>query len=152
MLTSVVDLRSPISALVREATHVSSNATLTSAARAMREANVSAVLVGPGRDAILTERDMALALAAEFPAEGPVSDIATPNPLIVLSTIDTLDAVTLMLNHQVRHLVVESPGGTIGIVSLRELMAVLLQAAKPEIWLSNMRVEVDMPLSEQWLG
>ena len=64
------------------------------------------------------------------------------------SDTDILEAAALMLNHEVRHLIVELPDGSTGIVSLRAIMAVLLQAAQPDIWLSTLRVQVEVPFSE----
>ena len=48
-----------------------------------------------------------------------------------------------MLNKQIRHIVVMLPGKRLGIVSLRTLMAVLLQATTPRIWLERLRFEFD---------
>jgi hypothetical protein len=37
------------------------------------------------------------------------------------------------------------------VVSLRDIVAVLLQTASPELWLSSLRVSVQLP-TELWLG
>jgi hypothetical protein len=47
---------------------------------------------------------------------------------------------------------VELSDGSNGIVSIRDIMTALLQAAKPELRLSNLRVKVDIPYTEAWLG
>jgi hypothetical protein len=57
-----------------------------------------------------------------------------------------------MLNQEVRHLIVELPDASSGIVSLRCILAVLLQAAQPELWLSSLRIKVEIPSSETWLA
>ena len=62
-----------------------------------------------------------------------------------------VDAAALMLNEEVRHLVVDFPGGNVGVISLRDIAAVLLQTASPHIWLSMLRVAVEEPTSA-WLG
>lgn len=41
--------------------------------------------------------------------------------------------------------------GTAGVVSLRAVMAVLLQAVKPDLWLATLRVTFQAP-AEMWLG
>lgn len=106
----------------------------------MRSKNLSAVLVSPTHDAIVTERDLTRALANELPPDTPVSLVATPLPITVPAGTDVVDAAALMLNQEVRHLIVELPDGSTGIVSLRAIMAVLLQAAQPDIWLTSLRV------------
>ena len=149
---STMHLHSPIGFLVSgPAVHVASNDSLTLVSQVMRTKNVSAALVGPGHAAIITERDLTRALAAEYPPGSPVDRVATPLPLSVSSDTDILDAAALMLNQEVRHLTVEFTDGTVGIVSIRAIMAVLLQAAKPDVWLASLRLRVDVP-TEMWLG
>jgi CBS domain-containing protein len=118
----------------------------------MRSENVSAALVGPAHVAIVTERDLTRALAAEYPADTPVGRVATPLPQSVAASTDVLDAAALMINHEVRHLIVELPDGSEGVVSIRDIMTVLLQAAKPELWLASLRVKVEVANPETWLG
>lgn len=55
-----------------------------------------------------------------------------------------------MLNEHVRHLVVEVDG-RLGVVSLRDVAAVLLQGADPHLWLASLRVAVEAP-TKTWLG
>ena len=55
-----------------------------------------------------------------------------------------------MLNQGVRHLVVAFPDRD-AVVSLRDVMAVLLQATDPHLWLTQLRVAVEVP-AEIWLG
>jgi acetyl-CoA synthetase len=152
MALAVMHLHSAVSQLVtRPAVHVSSEDSLTLASQTMRVNNVSAALVGPGHTAIVTERDLARAVAAEYPADTPVGTIATPLPLAISGDTEVVEAAALMLNQDVRHLVVELRDGSPGIISIRDIMAVLLQAARPDIWLSSLRVRVEIP-SESWLG
>jgi signal-transduction protein with cAMP-binding, CBS, and nucleotidyltransferase domain len=151
MALPVVDLHSPVSLIIRcPAPRIPNDATLTHASQVMRAQNSSALLVGPGHTAIITERDLTRALASEFPPQTPVGKVATPLPLSVPAETDILTAGAKMLNEEVRHLIVELPDGNEGIVSLRQIMAVLLQAAQPELWLTSLRVRVEMP--ELWLG
>jgi CBS domain-containing protein len=69
---------------------------------------------------------------------------------VVPGDCSVMDAGAVMLNEEVRHLIVELGDG-VGIVSLREVMAVLLCAVNPKIWLARLRVAVTGP-SEIWLG
>jgi signal-transduction protein with cAMP-binding, CBS, and nucleotidyltransferase domain len=148
MAVSVIHLQSPVSSLVtRPAVRIRAHDTLTVASRVMRSHNVSALLIGPGHVAIVTERDLTRALAAEYPADTPVGHVATPLPQSIPGTTDILDAAALMINQEVRHLIVELPDGSAGVLSIRDIMAVLLQAAKPELWLSSLRVKVEARLS-----
>lgn len=134
------------------APHIPSDSTLTSASQVMRSTNTSAVLVGPGHAAIITERDLTRAVANECSADTQVAKIATPLPLCVPADTEILEAAALMLNQEVRHLVVERPDEPPGIVSLRQIMAVLLQAAQPDMWLSSLRIKVEIPYAEAWIG
>jgi signal-transduction protein with cAMP-binding, CBS, and nucleotidyltransferase domain len=152
MALSVMHLHSPVShVVIRPAVHVSSHDSLTLVSQTLRSNNVSAALVGPDRTAIVTERDLTRALAAEYPADMPVVRVATPLPITVPADTDILEAAALMLNQDVRHLIVDLEDGSAGIVSMRDIMAVLLQAAKPDLWLSSLRLRVEIP-SETWLG
>jgi len=108
----------------------------------MRSENVSAVLVGPGVTGIVTERDLTRALANGCSPQASVAEVRTPLPITVQAGTDILEAASLMLNQEVRHLVVELHDGSVGIVSLRTIAAVLLQAAQPQLWLSTLRVQL----------
>jgi CBS domain-containing protein len=151
MEARIMDPRSMIVHLVVcDAVRVEADLTLAQVALAMQDARVSAVLVGTS-GAIATERDVVRGLARGLGTDEPVSSIATPRAIRVSSHMSVIDATALMLNEEVRHLVVELDGGNEGVVSLRDLMAVLLQAASPDIWLTSLRVAVSTP-AEIWLG
>lgn len=153
MTTAVVHLHSPVTTVIPcPAPRIPADSTLTDASQEMRAHNTSALLVGAGHDAIITERDLTRALAAKYPPDATVGEVATPLPISIPADTDVLEAAALMLNHGVRHLIVELPGGEDGIVSLRQIMAVLLQAAMPEIWLSTLRTRLEVPIPEIWLG
>jgi CBS domain-containing protein len=145
------DATSPLSALVcRPAVCVPSDSSLHEAAQAMRDAGVSALLVDRGTG-IVTERDLARALAAGCQPADPVASAVTPHPITCDPSTGVVDAAALMLNEQVRHLVVELPGGGLGVVSIRDVLAVLLQAADHRVWLTSLRVAVEAP-TDIWLG
>ncbi len=152
-MTAVIHLHSPVSLLVVDpAPRVAPTDTLTTTSQVMRAENVSAVLVGPGLTAVVTERDLARALATDCPPDTAVSKIATPFPISVPGQTEILEAAALMLNHEVRHLLVAMPDGSWAIVSLRAIMAVLLQAAQPDLWLSSLRVKLEVGYPDLWVG
>jgi acetyl-CoA synthetase len=116
----------------------------------MREANVSSVLVGDGA-AMATERDLARALAAGMGPDEPITTVASAYPVRVPADTSVVDAAALMLNEEIRHLLIDGDDGTVSVLSLREVMAVLLQMASPHRWLATLRVAVSTP-PESWLG
>lgn len=140
--SSLVDL------VCRPAVTIPRDASIADAVVAMRSAEVSALLVEEG--GILTERDIARALGAGVPVDELVERVATPHPLVVPASMGVIEACALMLNEQVRHLVLEFDDGRLGVVSLRDVAAVLLQAADPHLWLASLRVAVGP--AEIWLG
>ena len=136
--------------VVRPAVVVSSEATIREVAGALRDANVSSALVG-GPGAIVTERDLTDAWAAGASGEESVTAMASEHPVVVAAGMPIAEAVATMLNREVRHLIVLMDDGSAGVVSLRAVMAVLLQAVKPELWLATLRVSFQSP-PEAWIG
>jgi CBS domain-containing protein len=146
----VVHGQSPLSALVsRTSVTVAVDCTLADAVATMEAAGVSALLVG-AHAAIITERDIARALGHGVPVDEVVGRVATPYPLVVSGSMSVVDGCATMLNEHVRHLVVETDHGP-AVLSLRDLAAALLQASDPHIWLSSLRVKIEVP-PEIWLG
>ena len=136
--------------VVRPAVVVPPEATLREAAGALRAANVSSALVG-GPGAIVTERDLTEAWADGATGDEAVAVAASDHPAVVAAGMPIVEAAALMLNREVRHLIVLMDDGTAGVVSLRSVMAVLLQAVKPELWLATLRLSFQAP-AEAWLG
>lgn len=125
-------------------------ATIREVAMALRALNASALLID-GPDQIITERDLTRAWSHGFSGEEPVGRIATRHPIVVGPETSVVEAAALMLNREVRHLIVVDDEVTVGIVSLRTVLAVLLQAVQPELWLSTLRVSIT-EAPEQWIG
>jgi signal-transduction protein with cAMP-binding, CBS, and nucleotidyltransferase domain len=147
----VVDPNSPVALLAaRAAVTVPQTCSLADAVDVMKAEEVSS-LVLEGRVGIVTERDLARAHGAGCAATDPVIAIASRHPLSVPGDTTVIAAAGLMLNEQVRHLLVELDTGGIGVVSIRDLLAVLLQALDPHLWLTSLRVAIETP-SEIWLG
>jgi CBS domain-containing protein len=147
----VVGPHSPVSALVQRApVAVDEQSTIADAVEAMRAAHVSSLLLADSIG-IVTERDIARALGAGRSPEDPVEAIASRHPLGVTGDMTVVAAAELMLNEEVRHLVVALDGNDIGVVSIRDVLAVLVQAADPSVWLTSLRISIDPP-TEIWLG
>ena len=126
--------------VVRPAVRVEAGS-LGDVAAQMREANVSAVLLGT-TGAIVTERDVARAMAAGLGPEAPAELVATAHPVRVPSAASIVQVAAVLLNEEVRHVVVELPGGGEAVVSMRDVMAVLLQATDAHVWLTSLRVAI----------
>jgi CBS domain-containing protein len=62
-----------------------------------------------------------------------------------------VDAAAEMLRHEIRHLVVKVGGAVLGIVSLLEVIAVLLQPLDPTVWVATLRAALTTH-TEIWLG
>ncbi|HKH05959.1 MAG TPA: CBS domain-containing protein [Acidimicrobiales bacterium] len=109
-------------------------ASLRIAARTMRQEGVSALVVGtPGAlVTILTERDVTAAVADGRAPDTLTAELATPRPATVDRDATVVAAAARMLDEGVRHLVVVQGGRAVGVVSIRDLLAVLLQAFPPE--------------------
>ena len=137
--------------VVRDAIRIRSDQPLSHAAHIMGDQNVSALLVDDAQ-AIISERDMTRALGAGLAPDTPVARVATPDPITVSADYPIVDAAALMLNQDIRHLVVRIPDNRFGIVSLRAILAVLLQAARPEMWLEHLRLQLKITDSDIWIG
>ena len=151
-LTSPVRVLSALSTLgdlaLRPALGVTRHCTLADAGGVMERAEVSALLVeGVG---VVTERDIARAVAHGLAGDEPVGEVATWHPVTVDPSMPIVDAAATMLNEHVRHLLVDLPAGR-AVVSLRDVTGVLLQVANPEMWLASLRVAIHAP-AETWLG
>ncbi len=116
----------------------------------MREANVSAVLVDDGA-AIVTERDLADALAAGLGPDDAIETVGTHQPLRVSARMSIVDTARTMVEQRVRHLVIAFPEDPDGVVSLRDVVATLINASDPVAWSMALR-SVGVAHSELWLG
>ena len=138
---------------LRSLVTIGPDASLRAAARLMRAADVSALVVGePGRPvSVLTERDLTAALAADTDPGAPVTSAASPDPVTVDRHASVVAAAAAMLRLGVRHLVVVEGSRAVGMVSMRDALGVLLRAVTPEPVFALLRSqEPDLP--ELWLG
>ena len=130
----VVGPHSPVAGLAQPPLYVGADWTLQSVAEAMREANVSAVLVGPDQ-AIVTERDLTRALNAGLGSQDQVIAVCVTDLIYLDEDTSVVQAAADMLHHEIRHLLLRNWRGQItGIVSLRDVLGVLVDAMDPAVW------------------
>lgn len=102
------------------------------AAARMQDSKVRSlvVLAGNQLQGILTEHDLARAVAEDAdPDVATVAEYMTRDPLTITLDTDARDAVAAMLEFDFRHLPVVQAGAVVGMVSLRDLATSILQAA-----------------------
>src|SRR5690349_14633931 len=107
MRLAVVEPLSAIRYLIaRPAVRVPLGTSLSDAAEVMVDDNVSSLIVEPDGERLITERDLSRALAGCFGPDDPVDVVAT-HPIRVPADMPVVDAAAVMLNEEVRHLVVD---------------------------------------------
>jgi CBS domain-containing protein len=115
----------PPSALVREA------------AKTMGSNKVSAVLVTDGDRlvGIFTERDLTARVVAVGldPDKTPLSQVMTARPDVLAPEDSPLNALELMRLRHYRHLPVVEDGRVVGMVSIRDLYAVVKKQLEHEV-------------------
>jgi hypothetical protein len=125
---------SPVSGLAQPPVWIGAEWTLQATADAMGEAKVSAVVVGSDR-AIVTEGDLTRALNAGLGPHDQVGAIGVPDMVYLDDDTDVVQAAAHMLRRDVRHLLVRNWRGEVtGVVSLRDLLGVLVEAMDPAVW------------------
>ncbi|AMW34091.1 CBS domain-containing protein [Haematospirillum jordaniae] len=109
---------------------VSSSLSVRDAARLMAEKGVAAVMITEGTrlKGIMTEQDITKrVVAAQLdPDHTKVGDVMTADPDTLRPGDQAQDALHMMRQHKYRHLpVVDDRGNAVGIVSVRDLYAVV---------------------------
>lgn len=111
---------------------VSAEATVADAAQALVAHDVGMVVVGDGEipSAVLSERDVVRVVAAgRDPADVAAVEVASAK-LVWASADDTVDEVAeQMMEHYIRHVLVERDGALVGVVSARDLLGVYTAGA-----------------------
>jgi CBS domain-containing protein len=133
--TAAADVHARVGSLtLRPVLTVPEDASLAEASRQLEGANVSAAVVGdePRVGRFITERDLTRAMAHQEGPEDSVGMIATQGPVWVTPDTSLLEAAEVMVRHEVRHLLVILPatGEAVGVVSMRDVFPVLLQAVQ----------------------
>ena len=107
------------------------------AARRMAERGVSAVLVTEGETllGIFTERDMTARVVAEGrdPATTTLADVMTANPHVLAPTGLAGEALAMMRVNNYRHVPVVENSRVVGIVSIRDLYAVMHEQLEEDL-------------------
>ncbi|SEM86866.1 cyclic nucleotide-binding/CBS domain-containing protein [Nonomuraea pusilla] len=100
---------------------------LPEVARRMTEKNVGAlaVLEGDRVAGVITERDVVTALAtSEDPLSLTAGTCASTDMKVAGLDEDTREVARRMLDHGIRHMPVDEAGRLVGMVSMRDLLAV----------------------------
>jgi CBS domain-containing protein len=104
---------------------VAPDATISEAARLMRDRDTGAILVCEGSRVrgIVTDRDIAVRAVAEGsdPGSTPVSQIASTDVAAVSPDSDVDDAIRMMREQAIRRLPVVQDGRPVGILSIGDL-------------------------------
>lgn len=107
------------------------------AATLMAERRIAAILVTEGRrlTGIFTERDLTVRVVAagKDPVTTPLGAVMTANPDTLGPDAAASEALDLMERHRYRHLPVVENGEVVGIVSIRDLFAVVREHLEGEI-------------------
>jgi CBS domain-containing protein len=117
----------------RDLLTVDSSLPLAEVAARMVERSVGAVLVLDGERlvGILTERDVLRAVARGIRDDAVVRDWMTTDPDTIDPDETTQHAATMMMHGGFRHLPVTEGGAVVGILSIRDLMALALADSAP---------------------
>ena len=127
------DPQDAIERLVRgPAVSVDGQASLRSSAAVLTEADIGAALIRreDGRIGILSERDLARALAGGADPDTVWSADVGSEELVTVDSRDRILQVAFqMLDENIRHIVVQRDDEIIGVVSSRDVFAVLAEHA-----------------------
>jgi CBS domain-containing protein len=117
----------------RDLLTVDSSLPLAEVAARMVERSVGAVLVLDGERlaGIMTERDVLRAVASGIRDDAIVRDWMTTDPDTIQPDETTEHAATLMMHGGFRHLPVVEGDAVVGILSIRDLMALALADSAP---------------------
>jgi CBS domain-containing protein len=112
---------------LRPPLRVDRSTTVRAVAGLLEDEGATCALVSADGPAVVTDHDLAGALAAGLSPEAPVGQLASRSPVWATTATTVVDAVRLMVDHGIRHLVVLEPGGTVrGLLGLAEATRALL--------------------------
>lgn len=119
----------------RHVVWITPDADIRAAAVQMACDHVSSILVGaPGElISILTERDLAHAVAEGRPLDTLVSELAVPRPYTIDVHESLEHAGARMIEHDVRHLVLTRDGRAVGVISMRDVVRALLEPVEASL-------------------
>ena len=105
--------------------------TLSAVARELADDEIGLVVIGTPADAIgvLSERDLVRAVAHSLdPDTALAADVASSKIVWCDKTATVHEAAELMMEHYVRHVLLEDDGHLVGIVSARDLLGAYTMA------------------------
>jgi signal-transduction protein with cAMP-binding, CBS, and nucleotidyltransferase domain len=118
----------PVSALIgAPVEHVGPDAPLREVARALTSADVGVVVISDGGPitGVVSERDLTRAIADDLDLDGTRAvDVAHAPVLWCDLTATVAEVAAEMMEHWVRHVVVEQDGRPVGVVSARDLLGI----------------------------
>jgi CBS domain-containing protein len=128
----VTDISSPGSIRISTITgdpvaRVAADATIADVAMAMAAIDVGAVVVGDDERpaALVSERDVVRVVAAgKNPAAVPAAEVASKKLVWCDADAPVDHVATQMMDHYIRHVLVDRDGALAGIVSARDLLGV----------------------------
>lgn len=130
----IIGPHSPVVGLAQPPVRIGADWTLQAVADAMRATTVSAVLIDTDH-AIVTERDLMRALTSGLGPHDPAAAIGVTDLIFVDDETTVVEAAMHMFHHEIRHLVVRNwHGEVIGVVGLRDVLGVLVEAMDPAVW------------------
>jgi CBS domain-containing protein len=104
---------------------ISPDATLRDVAKALSGAEIGALVVGDGIavDGIVSERDVVRAVAEGLDPDATSAATVAHRTLVWCDASATIaEVATEMMEHYVRHVLLEEDGRLVGIVSMRDLL------------------------------
>ncbi|PRI16104.1 CBS domain-containing protein [Mycobacterium shigaense] len=118
----------PISTIVGDpVARVVADATVAEVAKALVACDVGVVVIGddPRPTALVSERDVVRAVAAGRDAATlPATDIASTRLVWCAAEATVNQVAAQMMDHYIRHVLVDRDGALVGIVSARDLLGV----------------------------
>ena len=133
----MLTVRQLLEAKTSEIFAVAPDAPVIDAIRLMAEKRVGAVLVmaGPRLVGILSERDYArkIVLEGRSSKDTPVRDIMTADVVTVTLSDDVHRCMQTVTRHRIRHLPVVEDAQVLGVISIGDLVAAVIEAQQIEL-------------------
>ncbi len=114
---------------------VDGSLTVADAVRKMVDRNIGSLLVmcDDGTTGMFTERDVLKCWAAGKLGNFPISDVMTRNLIVVQATDSIEDAMSIMIQHGIRHLPVMDSGKIISVLSMRDVVKTQVGQLQAEV-------------------
>ncbi|AOL16361.1 histidine kinase [Sulfolobus sp. A20] len=122
----------------KEPISASNRASIREVAQIMKKENISSVIITSDAKpiGIVTERDIVRAVADGLSYDSPIETIMTKGLIMVTPDKDVTEALLIMYQNNIRHLVViNEKGNLLGVVSIRDVARALnLMAIDLSFW------------------